>query len=129
MPSLIEIYSMANLIEKYGKLLDGLYRKTVNKELVWEISSWDEELYTVVGGRRIRLTGGRDANGSPVERIEVLYGDDVIDSFSDGRLEDLPQDPSFHSYYLKMRALRMTATRQAKGADDALDAILDDLSD
>lgn len=120
---------MTNLVEKYGRLLDGLYRKTVKKELLWEISSWDEELYAVVGGRQIRLTGGRDANGAPVERVEVLYGDDVIDSFSDSRLSTLPQDPDFPTYYLKMRALRMTATRQAKGADDALDAILDDLGD
>ena len=118
---------MASLLEKYARLVDGLYTKTTNREISWEISSWDEDLYGTIGSRRIKLSGGRNADGAPIERLEMVDGDSTIDGFASTTLSNVKPSDNFSSSYTKMRALRISAERQARGADDVLDDLLGNL--
>ena len=116
--------------EKYCELVNTLYKKTMEKKIEW---NFEEGFGTWVrlADRLIVLEDGRNENGEPTEFISIRNRpDEVIDSFSDETLtiyeapfEDLT------NYWRVMQKLRTTATRQAIGADTAIDAILAELND
>lgn len=117
-----------SLIEKYKTLVDALFDKTQAGSLNWQLNG-DTEPYVELAGRMITLRSSRNSNGEPVEIVEIANGWEICESFNDDALRMLPEPRPFETYFQKMRTLRHIATRNAKGADEALDSVLDVLKD
>lgn len=117
-----------NVIEKYKALVDALFDKTQAGSISWQLNG-DSEPHIELAGRVITLRSSRNSNGEPVEVVEIVTGWDISESFNDDALRTLPEPRPFETYFQKMRALRHVATRNAKGADEALDSVLDVLKD
>jgi hypothetical protein len=107
-----------------------LYDKTVSGSISWNIG-FSKDLYCSFQNHAIYLRSSRDADGEPLEIIELKNSsDEVIDSFDDTVIADSIFDiDGVANYYGLMMNLRNTARRQALGADKALDDILSDLDD
>lgn len=114
---------MSAIGEKYKQLIDDLYSSTINKSLAWE-EDWSGEIFASLGGKEIYLSSSRTSNGEPLEVIEIKNGDQVIDYFNDHSVNRFTNVEGFLNYYEKMKELRMLATRQARGADQAIDDVL-----
>lgn len=122
---------MSNLKKRYCSLVDRLHAKTVAGELAWEIDL-ASNLWCEFGEYKVFLDSYRDADGEPIETIEIKdQFNALIDSFSDATLSGMltEQGSEFLTYYSKMNDLREQARRLAMGADDALASILKDLGE
>jgi hypothetical protein len=89
-------------------------------------------VYSVVGGRVVVLKEGRNENGEPVEGLSIANTHDMkpVEGFNDEVFEDEPpRVHGYQSYWQFMSDLRQTAHRQAIGADDAFNDVLDALDD
>jgi hypothetical protein len=79
-----------------------------------------------MGNRFIHLSVGRNADGEPLEKVEIRTAmGETLENFNDEFFQALrPNGSSFANYYLLMNNLREMAHRQAIGADEAIDDIL-----
>lgn len=117
---------MSELAKKYKKLVDDLYTSTMAKSLGWE-EDWQGNIFVSLGGRIVQLDGSRSSDGEPLEVVEIKDGDQIIDYFNDTNLRSLTPGVEFSNYYEKMSELRKVAIRQARGADEAIDDVLNAL--
>jgi hypothetical protein len=121
---------MTDLKEKYKSLVRKLYERTILGASSWELG-FNNELSCSLSSYDVHLKTSRDADGEPLEIIELRNSSDqVIDSFDDTDIAELVSGyTGIDNYFQLMRALRISARRQALGADKALDAILKTLED
>lgn len=115
---------------KYRELVSTLYRKTMDKELLWETSGIPDRPSLSVAGRVIILHESRNEEGEPLEVLTIKNDkDDVVESINDEtfRRNETPGIEGVDSYYILMQELRELAYKQAVGADDAVDEIISQL--
>lgn len=110
-------------IEKYSRLVSALYRKTMDRQINWELDFGDE-VFCRIGGSEIYLDSFRGSDGEPFESLEIRRNGQVIDKFNDGVLSSEDTGIPGTNYFGLMQDLRMAAKRKAMGADDAIDDIL-----
>lgn len=117
-----------DIIEKYRKLIRKLYEKTNSNSIEW-FTGRNSDFYCEVSSNYIHVRATRDADGEPLEIIEIRNSDDeVVDTFYDTDVGGVsPGISGFVDYYTLMTSLRQAARRNAHGADKALDDILGDL--
>lgn len=120
---------MSSPKEKYKSLVDGLYKATRNKEILWEMESFSGNIFTNLGRYSLYLDSGEDADGAPMELIVIKNEiGEQVECFSDNDLTEFQTPFTEHSNYWRlMQALRSLAQRSAMGADDALDEVLNAL--
>ncbi len=122
---------MATTNDKYRSMVEKIYNRTINKKLSWVIDEIDGAVGFRLGDNLIELTK-ETIDGTPFAFIKIRSKDGaLIEKFSDGNLDNgnRPSAGIFDSYYQLMVELRDIALRQARGADDALDAILSELDE
>lgn len=117
--------------QKYKRLVEGLYNKSLNKAISWSYHSVDKYVETIIANRAIRSWVGEDEEGNPLAIIVIINEDgNLLERFND---EDIKGNPiEFYdgkTYYQLMISIIDMAKRQATGADDAIDAILEELED
>lgn len=119
---------MSDIKGKYRTLVKRLYEKTIEDEVSWE-QSWNSELMCSIGGQEIYLKATRNAEGEPVELIELRDDDSrVMDSITDEFIAGQPPGvPGFDTWFELMTSLHQTARRKALGVDAAVDRILKNL--
>ncbi|WP_159043686.1 hypothetical protein [Sphingomonas sp. STIS6.2] len=116
--------------DKQRRFVELLYKKTLSREINWATNE-HKQIYAKIAGRLLYAYSQLNADGEDLITF-VLFGseDTVSDQFTD---EDIKHDniapSSFENWYLLCAALLEIARRQASGADDALDAMIDELDD
>lgn len=115
---------------KHRKLVDLLYKKTVDRSIKWELVN-SSQLYLRIGGGSLYLYGGINSQGEDMINFRLFDSNgELADSFSDENLVyDNGVPTGFGNWYLLCDALMEIAKRQATGADDVLDAMLAELDD
>jgi hypothetical protein len=118
-------------VDKYRSLCIKLYNSTNDKTLSWQINPFTGDVFTELGSHRVVISSGDDAEGSPFIRISLTDGSgDTVDSFVDTTVSGGATGiPGMGSFWTLLSSLANMAYRQAKGADKALDDILDALDD
>lgn len=116
-------------VQKYRSLAEKLYTSTANETLRWQISPFTEELSASLGRYRIILNTGEDAEGSPYVRVDIKdQSDEEVDGFTDNTVSGgSPKIEGPNTYWGLLNDLYTMAYRSAKGADKALDEILNEL--
>jgi hypothetical protein len=120
---------MSSINTKYKQIVDALYANTKSKSVLWKLTDRGNP-YTQFGNYSVLLENKEDADGAPYILVTItdILGK-FIDNFSDNTLsEDSPSDSDLESYWKVMDTLIETARRQARGADSALDEILNQLN-
>lgn len=116
---------------KQARLIERLFQLTQSKKLAWDVDPFDDEVSCVFSTHKIVINDRRDSDGSPYVYVSIknIAGSEV-DSFTDNDFsETVPQIPGVDSYWKLMSELLRLARRQSKGADEAIDNILDELDD
>lgn len=120
---------MTTTVEKYRLLVERLYTRTINKKLSWERDD-DETLNYFISDKTVELSYGENFEEETIIIIKIYKNGDVIEKFDDETLKGpKPRVGGFESYWSLLANLFDTAKRQATGADDALDSLLDELDD
>jgi hypothetical protein len=115
--------------DKRCLMVERLYKKTIARSLSWSLDSQDDSVDVVISGKIVSLRRSNNSNGEPIEIVTIYKDGNPIESFSDEDLGFAPDDLPLPTYWQLMVALHDTASRQALGADDAIDEILDELDD
>lgn len=115
---------------KQRKLVELLYKKTLEKKIKWEINT-QEQIYTNIAGRLLFVHSGINEQGEDLILFNLYDGEGKqSDAFNDETIKFDEFVPSgFDNWYLLCAALMDMAKRQATGADDTLDAMIDELDD
>lgn len=114
--------------DKQRKFVELLYRKTLSREIKWGTNE-HRQIYTKIAGRSLFAYSELNQDGEDLITF-VLFGSDdkVSDKFTDEDIKHNNIVPSgFENWYLLCAALLEIGRRQASGADDALDAMIDEL--
>jgi hypothetical protein len=116
--------------DKQRRFVELLYKKTFERGISWNVNS-DSQIYTKIANRHLFIFATINDRGEDLIKFN-LFGveGDLSDTFTDETLRydsAIPRD--FDSWYLLCEALLEMARRQASGADDALDAMLEELDD
>lgn len=121
---------MSNLKEKYRNLVRRLYDKTTMGQIDWDVDR-NDEIYCSLSNYDVHLKSSRDADGEPLEIVELRNKDNQpVDSFDDVFINEVIFDvPGVDNYYQMMQFVRSAARRKAMGADKALEEVLKDLED
>lgn len=111
--------------QKERKLVDSLIEKTDSRKIDWNDGIFEDEPWAKIGQHRISIEEGRDANGSVLIFVVIrdLDGKE-IDRFNDENL-DAGGPPGV--YFRSLQTLHKQASRQAKGADQAIEDVLRDI--
>lgn len=115
--------------EKYVQLVIRLQQGTEQRKIPWEIES-DNAVRTTIAGFVIKIAHYEAQADAEALDYFVFIEDEIgnrIDSFVDTDLHRFATE-SFHAYR-ELDETYQRARRQALGADVALDAILEALSD
>jgi hypothetical protein len=110
-------------ISKLSELTQALMRKTKDGELAWERSSMDKVYVTRLGPYTIQIS---EEPGENFDDIVIrLYDEkgDIVDTFSDVTFQGFNIE-GYSGYFELMSELHKLASRQASGADKAVDDIL-----
>lgn len=120
---------MSDVQSKYKVLVEKLYQKTAERKLAWQHVARTNSVFVRVAGNWIHLSSENNNNMESDMYVTVRNDDNyVLERFSDISLSDVvPDTPGFPGFYALMTALHEMAIRQATGADEALDSILDEL--
>ena len=123
--------NMIDIKDKYRTLVELLFKKTQSGSLLWDYDGFSEELMTSVAKRQIVVTQAVNTNREPLIRVEIRNPQkSKVEIFTDESLEGAtPSIGAFETYYVLMDALRNNAIRAATGADEDVDAILEELDD
>ena len=113
------------LPDKYGKMVDLLYEKTMADELRWEKSPYDDRFQ--VSFRKYSITIYLVQTGSRlIIKITIVNEEGrEIDDFSNEHI--LPESIGYKDPFEVMSDMYEKARRQANGVDEAIDDILGDL--
>lgn len=113
---------------KHRKFVNLLYRRTVDRNLKWNINDVGQ-LYVNVGSGTLFIVEGVNNQGED-SVVFKLFGSNgnMSESFSDDNLVYNSEVPEgFGNWYLLCSALFEMAKRQATGADDVLDSMIAEL--
>lgn len=115
--------------KQYQELAKKLYERTTSGTLHWYIDQWTEKLTTSLAGYNIQLDTGETAEGEPIIQVSILnQSNDYIDGFNDETLSSYETGvEEAPTYWKLLDRLYKTAYRGAKGADKALQAIMNEL--
>ncbi|MBO9526384.1 MAG: hypothetical protein J7517_09690 [Sphingobium yanoikuyae] len=110
-------------------MVERLYGKTMTKALDWKQQG--DYVFVEIGNRIVKLIEGRSGGDNPLEILEVCdFDGSFIERFTDEDLEGKPDSwTGIEGFWTLMGQTRETAIRQATGADDAIDELLDQLND
>lgn len=115
---------------KYRTLVERLYEKTNSRSLQWSYNVDDDRVWTSIANRTLTIMKGENDDLEPLITVEITGLNNRRERFDDEALQGpSPNVRGFNSYYVLMDALRDGAIRQATGADEDVDAILNDLDD
>lgn len=116
-------------LDKVGKIIDLIYKKTSQRELQWTLYEGDF-LATMIASRMVMLSRVDDNYGETVYNLR-FYNEDgkVVEQYDDKDLIEISPSVGFDDYYKLFTDLYQQATSIAKGIDLHLDAILSALSD
>lgn len=121
---------MTNTNGKLRGLVEVLYRRTINGDITWEISSDKVSVFADLGIYRIEVSpeAGDTSFGNDM-RITVFDDNgNQVDTFTDATFENAkPTYDGVNSYYTMMSSILEIAKRQATGADRAIQQLLDTL--
>lgn len=122
---------MTDQIQQYRILAERLYKRTVEDTLKWEIEWGTSNPVTSLGGYQVKLKRGETAEGEPIVLVQILdKSDEFVDGFSDATLSQYQTNiEEISGYWTLLDRLYDLAYRKAKGADKALEAIINDLDD
>jgi hypothetical protein len=113
--------------ENEKKLVESLIVKTEAKKISWSEAVSQGNPEAQIGDHTIVLEEGRNANGATLFFVVVLdkMGRE-IERFDD---EDLDQPERGTKYYELLNGLYTKASRQARGAEKAIDDLLRNISE
>ncbi|MFA6114871.1 MAG: hypothetical protein WC729_12780 [Sphingomonas sp.] len=122
---------MSDELEKYEALVKKLYEKTISNSLTWSMDNWSNSVVTNLPGYQIKLDFGQNDEGESLEVISIVDSNsNSIDAFNDSDLSSRKTNmDDYPTYWKLMQKLRNIATRKARGADKALDNILQALDE
>lgn len=123
--------SSAN-VEKHKRLVERLHSRVLLKTIEWTPDEFEPEIMqTNINGYVVELRRGNNENGEPLIILVIRDSDGkAIESFSDEDLiGEATSNSEYSSYWSMMDDLLTRATRQASGADKAIDDILEFLED
>lgn len=122
---------MTDTTQRQAKLAQRLYDMTKTKKINWKYDVFDDSVVAEFSKYKVSMEDGRDSEGSPFITITIFsLSDDEIDKFNDEDLKNIStSDPEYPSFWKLMSQTLNLAKRQARGADDAIDDILDELDD
>lgn len=109
-------------LSKEKKLVDSLITKTDQGKIAWSENPVDGSPIVKIGTHIVMLEEGRSSNGASL--ISVIVIDEngkELDRFND---EDLDRNTRTSDYFVHMTALYNRASKQARGAEKAIDDIL-----
>jgi len=116
--------------DKQRRFVELLYKKTLNREIKWNLND-HKQIYSTIAGRSLFSYSELNEDGEDLISF-VLFGADgkLSDKFTDEDIKHNNVVPSgFENWYLLCAAILEIGKRQASGADDALDAMIDELDD
>lgn len=116
--------------DKQRRFVELLYKKTLERGIKWGINN-DRQAYATIAGRSLFVYYGLNEEGEDLV-IFSLFGENeqMSDNFTDETIKGSDAVPAgFGNWYLLCSALLEMAKRQGSGADDALDAMIDELDD
>ena len=116
--------------QKHRKFVELLYRKTTAKQIAWVVNE-QNQLYATIAGRILLITTGVNEHGEDIIVFTIFQENGAkSDGFNDDALSFDNYAPNgFDNWYLLCNAIFELGKRQASGADDALDAMIDELDD
>lgn len=114
---------------KYRALVERLFKATQANTIRWTKNQLGEGYTAPVGPRSVVITEGHNFNGEPTIRLILKDEFDLdTESFDDEDITGIkPSIEGYDGYWGLMTELHKTAQRQASGADQTLDSILNDL--
>lgn len=117
---------MSNSLQKRRNLVELLYERTLDKKLQWKQTN-DDVVKVELGSIQVFISKSRNQNYEDQYDI-LIYQDQVLkESFPDEQLGASNVStgiPSVQNYFRLCEALHETASRQASGADEAIDMAL-----
>jgi hypothetical protein len=117
-------------VNKQKKFVELLYKKTLERGIKWALND-GKQIYATVAGRSLFVYSSLNNEGEELIHFAIFGTDSKIsDSFTDETIKYGDMAPAgFDNWYLLCSALLDMGKRQASGADDALDAMIDELDD
>lgn len=118
--------------EKYQKLCDRLYEKTLDGSIQWATDIINEDaVFCVIGKSTIEISEGRNEQHSPIITVSIRADNGrIVESFTDEELMDVTVTYGrFDSYWQLMGEILVKAKRQISGVDAVIDDILEKLED
>ena len=123
---------MTTLNDKTAEFLRKLYRSTESASINWQRAFEDDSVEAKIGNLIVkirRIFSEIDGSSEIVLYIQNEYGT-IVDVLTD---ESLPEPPTsvigFSSFSQVLERVFAIAFRQASGAENALDSLIDDLSE
>jgi hypothetical protein len=116
-------------LEKTKKLVDALYRTTLDGNIEWKPGFDENSVETTLGKTIVQLTQEPDDDDSPVIAIRLKNNrGDELDLIYPGILyEQKTGVPQYQKYWQLFDGLYAMAKRSAMGADQALDEVIAEL--
>lgn len=121
---------MTDTTEKYRALINALYDRTQLKKIKWMWDSGEQCVWSRLGGHIVSLKTSSNSDFEPLCTLSIESREnEYLEGFNDENLGPVkPSNASFATWYQMMESLYNIAKRQATGADEALDNILQALS-
>lgn len=120
-----------NYTEQLRRLLEGLYIKTMSKEVNWSYDEANDLSEASIGNGYVQIVGETDEDGDFIIVVKILSeSKQVIDrvyggSYGLGGFQ--PYNTGHNDYWHLIRELKASAQRAALGADVVIDSILERL--
>lgn len=104
---------------KIVNLINALVERTEDREISWEATAWNNKFMCLLSGYSVGITQD--------EEFTTLTIEDAL-----GEIIEQIRDNDLHGPYIqaafKLRSLFVSARRNAKGADKAIDEIINSLN-
>lgn len=115
--------------DKQRKLVELLYKKTLERGIKWATNE-EKQLFATISGRLLFVYDTINEQGEELIKFSLFdLNDKLSDSFTDETIKDPFAPRGFENWFTLCAALLEMGRRQASGADDALDAMLNELDD
>lgn len=121
--------------EKLAEVVRRLHRKSAEGNIEWRADPGDDYFFAEVGDRVVRIGyfhyHGDD--GDPVTDMEIAILDssgNVLETIRDTTLYSIPlKIAGYSGWFAYMSALYEAARRKVTGAEEAVNTLLEELSD
>lgn len=113
------------VLEKYAKLIDVLYERTLDGAIDWKYDEVLDDLSVVIGNIIVSIDEKKSSRETIAIFVTIRNRDGtIVDSFNDEDFPSPPESDSFHTYFQYMKDLRIVAMRRATGADKVIDELI-----